>query len=156
MSKSRRQFLTHTSIGLIGTAVVACSKSQKSTQPAPSGTPDTPGAPPAFGTAPGVGPEVSPSTFAEAEKLVEVELTGSERAQAAGNWRSSMAPLYERRVGPRKIAIAPTVAPYSRWDPILPAEKTGPHRDLFVRAKSDPAPHPAKDADIAFAPPPPP
>jgi len=86
MSKSRRQFLTHTSIGLIGTAVVACSKSQKPT-PAPSGTPDTPGAPPAFGTAPSVGPEVSPSTFAEAEKLVQVELTSGERAQAAGNWR---------------------------------------------------------------------
>jgi len=152
MSKSRRQFLTHTSIGLIGTAVVACSKSQKSPQPAPSGTPDTPGAPPAFGTAPGVGPEVSPSTFAEAEKLVEVELTGSERAQAAGNWRSSMAPLYERRVGPRKIAIEPTVAPYSRWDPILPGEKAGPQRDLFVRGKSDPGPPPAKDEDIAFAP----
>ncbi len=152
MSKSRRQFLTHTSIGLIGTAVVACSKSQKSTQPAPSGTPDTPGAPPAFGTAPGVGPEVSASTFAQAEKLVQVELTGAERAQAAGNWRSSMAPLYERRVGPRKIAIEPTVSPYSQWNPVLPGEKAGPLRDLFVRSKTDPGPVPAKDEDIAFAP----
>src|SRR5258708_1236178 len=152
MSKSRRQFLTHTSIGLIGTAVVACSKSQKSTQPAPSGTPDTPGAPPAFGTAPGVGPEVSASTFAQAEKLVQVELTPADRAQAAGNWRMSMAPLYERRVGPRKIALESTVAPYSQWNPILPGQKAGPQRDLFVRSKTDPGPLPAKDEDIAFAP----
>src|SRR5260221_7112012 len=151
MSKSRGQLLTHASIGLIGTAVVACSKSQKPT-PAPSGTPATPGAPPAFGTAPSVGPEVSPSTFAEAEKLVQVELTSGERAQAAGNWRMSMAPLYERRVGPRKIAIEPAVAPYSQWNPVLPGEKAGPQRDLFVRGKTDPGPLPAKDEDIAFAP----
>src|SRR5260370_6306536 len=152
MSKSRRQFLTHTSIGLISAAVLSCSKTQKSTQPAPSGTPDTPGAPPAFGTAPGVGPEVSASTFAQAEKLVEVELTGSERAEGAGKWGRSMAPLYERRGGPRKIAIEPTVSPYSQWNPVLPGEKAGPLRDLFVRSKTDPGPLPAKDEDIAFAP----
>src|ERR1035438_6901118 len=47
-----------------------------------------PGARPAFGTAPAVGPEVSPSTFAEAEKLMQVELSGTERAVAAGSWRT--------------------------------------------------------------------
>jgi hypothetical protein len=55
-----------------------------------------------------VGPEVSTATFAEAEKLVIAELTPAERVQAAGNWRSSMAPLYERRTGPRKLALEPT------------------------------------------------
>ncbi len=59
-----------------------------------------PGSPSAFGTAPPVGPVVSPDTFAEAEKLVRVEMTDAERAQAAGNWRNSMAALYERRTGP--------------------------------------------------------
>src|SRR5438128_1953122 len=34
------------------------------------------GAPSAFGTGPAVGPEVSPSTLAEAEKLMQVELSG--------------------------------------------------------------------------------
>ena len=43
----------------------------------------TPGAPPAFGTAPAVGPEVSAATFAEAEKLVQVQMTAPEREQAA-------------------------------------------------------------------------
>jgi Asp-tRNA(Asn)/Glu-tRNA(Gln) amidotransferase A subunit family amidase len=111
-----------------------------------------PGAPPAFGTAPAVGPQVSTATFAEAEKLVEVELSDAERSQAAGNWRSAMAPLYERRTGPRKVAIEPAVAPWSRWDPVLPGEKAGPERDQFVWSKADPGPLPANDEDLAFAP----
>src|SRR5205823_7556151 len=57
----------------------------------------TPGAPPAFGTSPSVGPEVGPGTFAEAEKLVQVANTPEYRAEAAANWRESMAALYERR-----------------------------------------------------------
>jgi hypothetical protein len=52
-----------------------------------------------------VGPEVSPSTFAEAEKLVQVENTAAHRAEAADSWRASMAPLYERRTGPHKVAL---------------------------------------------------
>jgi len=104
-----------------------------------------PGTPPAFGTAPAVGPEVSPSTFAEAGKLVQVELTSAERVQAAGNWRNSLAPLYERRTGPRQVKIEPTVAPYSRWEPVLAGEKAGPQRDQFIWSKPDPGPLPAKD-----------
>jgi Asp-tRNA(Asn)/Glu-tRNA(Gln) amidotransferase A subunit family amidase len=110
-----------------------------------------PGAPPAFGTAPPVGPQVSPATFAEAEKLVRLEMTAPERAQAAGNWRSAMAQLYERRTGPRKVEIAPAAAPYSLWNPILPGQKPAPQRDQFLWSKADPGPLPSKDEDIAFA-----
>jgi Asp-tRNA(Asn)/Glu-tRNA(Gln) amidotransferase A subunit family amidase len=95
---------------------------------------------------------VSPSTFAEAEKLVQVKMTGPDRAEAAGNWRKAMAPVYERRTGPRKVAIEPAVAPYSKWDPVLPGQKAGPDHDRFVRSKNDPGPLPANDVDIAFAP----
>ncbi len=119
----RRQFLVHTPLGLVGAALTSCRKAALKTTESP------PGMPPAFGTAPAVGPEVSPSTFAEAEKLVQVELTSAERAQAAGNWRNLLAPLYERRTGPRQVKIEHTVAPYSRWDPVLPGEKAGPQRD---------------------------
>src|SRR6202051_3884243 len=98
MSKSRREFLTKTFMSVLGmTAVVQASEQQPDTPP--------PGAPPAFGTSPTVGPEVSPGTFAEAEKLVQVELTPAERAEAASNWRNSMAALYERRAGPRKVSL---------------------------------------------------
>jgi Asp-tRNA(Asn)/Glu-tRNA(Gln) amidotransferase A subunit family amidase len=143
MSTSRRRFLTQTSIGLLGAAVA--SRSQQTSE-------SPPGAPPAFGTAPPVGPEVSPSTFAQAERLMQVQLTPGERAEAAGNWRSAMAPLYERRTGPRKVEIEPTLAPYSRWDPVLPGEKPGPQRDQFIWTKADPGPLPSHEEDIAFAP----
>jgi Asp-tRNA(Asn)/Glu-tRNA(Gln) amidotransferase A subunit family amidase len=151
MSKSRREFLTQTSLGLLAAATAYRSFAQQ-----PADLP--PGAPPAFGTGPAVGPEVSPSTFAEAEKLVQVELNASERALAAGSWRKTMAALYERRTGPRKVALESTLAPASRWDPVLPGlvaktgqVKTGPERDRFIRSNIDPGALPASDEDIAFA-----
>jgi Asp-tRNA(Asn)/Glu-tRNA(Gln) amidotransferase A subunit family amidase len=123
-------------------------------KPAPGSTSTpaiaTPGSPPAFGTAPEAGPAVSPSTFAEAEKLVQFPLSEADRETAAGNWRSSMAALYERRVGPRKYS--PTVAPATRWDPASLTEHAGPARDRFVRTPNAQSPLPANDQDIAFAP----
>ena len=115
---------------------------------------DTPtaGAPPAFGTSPEVGPEVSPATFAEAEKLVQVQLSAAERQTAATSWRRTMAALLERRTGPRKIALEPTLAPATQWNPVLPGLKVGPTRDAFVRSTIDPGPLPTNDAEIAFAP----
>src|SRR3981189_1530102 len=152
MSKSRRQFLTRTSLGLVAAAVApvipAADVNVDSQQP----TQPPPGAPPAFGTGPAVGPEVSPTTFAEAEKLEQVQLTGAERAIAAESWRVNLASLYERRTGPRKVALEPNVAPWSRCVSALPGQRVGPQRDQFVRSKSDPGPLPTNDADIAFAP----
>jgi hypothetical protein len=92
MSKSRREFLTKTFMSVFGMAAVVHASEQQPDNPPP-------GAPPAFGTSPAVGPEVSPGTFAETEKLVQVQLTSAERAEAASNWRNSMAALYERRTG---------------------------------------------------------
>ncbi len=147
MSKSRRQFLALTSLGVLGAAATYSSRAQN-----PSDLP--PGAPPAFGTAPAVGPEVSSSTFAEAEKLVQVEMSANERAVAAGSWRKMMAPLYERRTGPHKVALEPGLAPATRWDPMLPglSAKMGPQRDRFIRSNIDPGVLPERDEDIAFAP----
>src|ERR1700722_481434 len=145
MSKSRRDFLAQAPLALLGAAAAASyGQDQKPAEP-------TPGAPPAFGTAPAVGPEVSTETFAQAEKLVEVQFTSEELAQAAGNWRSAMAPLYERRVGPHKVAIPDPVAPWSRWDPVLPGTAQLPARGEFVRSDGDLGPLPANDEDIAFA-----
>ena len=58
MSTSRREFVALGSLGLLAGIVPA------QTPDAPSQMP-TPGAPPAFGTAPAVGPEVSAATFKE-------------------------------------------------------------------------------------------
>ena len=142
MSKSRREFLTQSTLTLLASA------SALAQTPV---TPPTPGAPPAFGTSPSVGPEVSPTTFAEAEKLVQFPLTEKDRAQAAGNWRAAMAPLYERRTGPRKVAIPNTTAPYSLVNSILPGQPTLPAKNEFIRTKSV-APLPTTDEAIAFAP----
>jgi Asp-tRNA(Asn)/Glu-tRNA(Gln) amidotransferase A subunit family amidase len=146
MSKSRRQFLTETSLGLLAAATVGRSVAQQ-----PADLP--PGAPAAFGAGPAVGPEVSPSTFAEAEKLVQVEMTASESAMAASSWRKTMAGLYERRTGPHKVALGSTLAPASSWNPVLPSlsGKIGPERERFIRSQRDPGPLPARDEDIAFA-----
>jgi Asp-tRNA(Asn)/Glu-tRNA(Gln) amidotransferase A subunit family amidase len=169
MSKSRREFLKDTSVGVLGMAAilqipeakpdnshsnppVISSASTPASAPVNTQTPETPGAPPAFGTAPAVGPEVSAETFAEAEKLVRVEMSAAERAQAAGNWRRSMAALYELRTGPKKVALEPTLVPGTQWNPVLPGMKVGPAVNRFVRSKADAAPLPARDEDIAFAP----
>ena len=145
MSRSRREFLSELSVGLLSLSAGFQVQEQKPPNPPP-------GAPPAFGTARPVGPEISPGTFAEAEKLVRVEMTASERAEAAGNWRKSMAALYERRTGPRKVSLQPGLSPATRWDPVLPGMRAIPGRDRFIRSKRDPGGLPSRDEDIAFAP----
>jgi Asp-tRNA(Asn)/Glu-tRNA(Gln) amidotransferase A subunit family amidase len=146
MSKTRREFLTQSTLSLLAASVAGTSLAQNESPTMP------PGAPTTFGAAPPVGPEVNAATFAEAEKLVQVELTAADRAQAAGNWRTSMATYYERRVGPRKVTIGAATAPWSRWDATLPGTIAGPARNEFVRSQNDAGPLPTDDEKIAFAP----
>lgn len=150
MPKSRREFLTQSSFTVLAAAAPFAVTPQAGQAQIPAA--QTPGAPPAFGTAPPVGPAVSPGTFAEAEKLVQVQMTNAEREVAARTWASDMAPIYERRTGPRKVSLPATLAPYSRWNPVLPGQIAGPHRNQFVPTKFEAGPLPAKEEDIAFAP----
>jgi Asp-tRNA(Asn)/Glu-tRNA(Gln) amidotransferase A subunit family amidase len=146
MPTSRRHFVALGSFGLLAGALPAQSPVAQSQSPPP-------GAPPAFGTAPPVGPEVSAATFGEAEKLVEVEMTGPDLEQAARNWRMQMAPLYERRVGPRKIELESALAPATLWNPSLPdVLPVMPRADHFVRTPDPHVPLPDNEADIAYAP----
>jgi Asp-tRNA(Asn)/Glu-tRNA(Gln) amidotransferase A subunit family amidase len=159
MSTSRREFVTRTAVGIVGVAAIAELAAQTvapSTAPTPpAATPPSaeppPGSPPAFGTAPAVGPEVSAATFAEAEKLVQVQYTAAERSQMAGNWKQSLAALMERRTGPRKLVWDSSLAPATRWDPVPSARTTGPRRDQFVRSVGSRSLLPKNDEDIAFA-----
>jgi Asp-tRNA(Asn)/Glu-tRNA(Gln) amidotransferase A subunit family amidase len=140
--KSRREFLTESSLTLLGVAAMPSNTAQ---------TP-TPGAPPAFGTARATGPEVTTETFLEAEKLMQFPMTQPDRAEAAGNWRQSMAALYERRTGPRLLPIPESVAPYSNWNPVLRGQSAGPTENLFVRSAATETALPKSDVEIAFAP----
>ena len=144
MTKSRREFLTVTSLGALGVAASSRLLAQE-------GSNLPPGAPPAFGTGPAFGPEVSTTTFAEAEKLVQFPLRDDERAMAASTWRRTLASVYERRVGPRKLALESTLAPATRWDPMIPGAKSVVQQDKFLRSEAGSASLPAKDDDIAFA-----
>ena len=159
--KTRREFLAATGLGLLGATISA----EGITGPAESGIQTTiaaqdakqipaqepAGMPPAFGTAKPAGPEVAVETFVEAEKLVQVELKQADLSQAAKTWRVNMAPLYERRVGPRQMELQGDLAPWSRWDPVLPGTKAGPERNRVVRSALDAGPLPTNDADIAFS-----
>src|SRR5277367_731852 len=120
MCNSRRKFLTDTSLALLGTAVATpiCAGEVSQTpgqDPGKPTLPSTPGAPPAYGTGPAIGPEVTTTTFSEAEKIEQVQMSAGDLGQAANTWRVNMASLYERRTGPRKVALDATVAPFSRY-----------------------------------------
>jgi Asp-tRNA(Asn)/Glu-tRNA(Gln) amidotransferase A subunit family amidase len=150
---TRRKFLIKAPLGLLGFATACGDERQSTGRPSGAPQPAAPaGAPPTFGTAPAAGPAVSPVTFAEAEKLVQVTMTPTEREMASKSWRSSMASMVERRVGPRKVALEPTLAPASRWDPMLRGANATEARDVFTRTPTDPGPLPEGEDDIAFAP----
>jgi Asp-tRNA(Asn)/Glu-tRNA(Gln) amidotransferase A subunit family amidase len=144
LKNSRRRFLTSASLGVVG-ATIGAFEAASAQSSAP------PGAPSAFATSPPAGPEVSAATFGEAGKLMQIELSRQESLDAAGTWREAMAPLYERRTGPKKIRLEPALAPASRWEPNQYGQKTR-RSDRFVRSKIETRPLPDADADIAFAP----
>ncbi len=157
--KSRREFLGTASVGLVAAIAVRGGSAAAATPPAAASalglqepTEGPAGAPPAFGAGPAFGPEVSTTTFREAEKLVQIQLNDDERTEAAESWRKTMAALCERRIGPRKVEIESDVAPYSQWNPVLPGRTAGPARDAFVRSSDDAGPVPSSDEAIAYAP----
>ena len=173
MARSRREFLAKGSMGLVAAVVVGkAAEGQVPQVPAGAQVPSTPGAqvagePGAFGTSPVTGPEVSVETFVQAEKLVQVEMSAKDLAEAAGNWRQSMAAVYERRVGPRKLAIGYDVAPATVWNPLMPKvqgaeckteapQASGGYHDAigidYAASLPEKLPLPAKDEDIAYAP----
>lgn len=145
---SRRAFLLQSA-----SVALAANASAQTSQPA-----QTPvaGAPPAFGTAPAVGPPVVPADFEHAEKLMQVAMTPAKRVEAAGNWQNSMAALFERRTGPRKVPLEDGLAPATTWNPVL--SKLDTHLTPASGQAATPvfsnvtATLPKDDASIAFAP----
>jgi Asp-tRNA(Asn)/Glu-tRNA(Gln) amidotransferase A subunit family amidase len=155
MPASRRDFLASSSLAALVAAFESASLKAQAPPSQPAGQqqqPATPGAPPAFGTAPAVGPEVSADDFTHAEKLVQFDMTERERNQAAANWRMQMAPLYELRVGPRKLEMPQSVAPATVWDPVLPTIKVHAGSGTFTRSPGTRKPLPASEEEIAYAP----
>lgn len=151
MRESRRKFLLRTTAGVVGAAAASRAVPGQKPTPLPQQTPVA-GMPPAFGTAPPVGPEITPATVAEAQKFVRIEFTPAEQAQIAGSWQRAMASTMERRTGPRKLALETDLVPATLWNPMIPGIRVRPARDRFLASAADPGPLPKKDDDIAFAP----
>jgi Asp-tRNA(Asn)/Glu-tRNA(Gln) amidotransferase A subunit family amidase len=154
MPRTRRDFLTQSSLGLLGAAIAPQVAANAQTPAAPQA--QTPGAPTVFGTAPPVGPPVSSDTFVQAGKLVQIEMTPADLAEAAGNWQQAMAPVYERRAGPRKLALKDADVPASLWNPQMKAVKAGGAAfnvaaGTFNRSPATGQLLPASDEDIAFS-----
>ena len=63
-----------------------------------------------------------------------------------------MAPLYERRIGPRKFSPPSSIAPATRWEPASLVQPAGPASDRFTRTADSRRSLPTNDEDIAFAP----
>jgi Asp-tRNA(Asn)/Glu-tRNA(Gln) amidotransferase A subunit family amidase len=166
MARSRREFLAKGSMGLVAAAMASkaasavempqAAEAQAGAGPQAVPGAQVPGEPGAFGTSPATGPVVTVETFVQAEKLVQVEMTPKDLAEAAGNWRESMAAVYERRVGPRKLAIPDSVVPATVWFPeaavLRPGAPMTVVENVFVWSAGNDVPLPESDEAIAFAP----
>ena len=141
----RRRFLINASSTVLAALAASRSAQAQATADAPAGSPPT------FGTLPAVGPEVTPATFAEAEKLMQTAMTPAQRTMAAASWSTSMAGMLERRTGPRKVALADGLAPATVWNPAMGKAMVGPARKRFVRSRVPLPPMPSSDEEIAFA-----
>lgn len=87
---------------------------------------------------------------------MQVELSAAERAEAAGNWRGSMAALVERRTGPRKVALGEADVPATVWHPqhasiSNPSAEAMPQTVTVQLASDAETPLPSTAAAIAFS-----
>src|SRR5215472_6561637 len=63
-----------------------------------------------------------------------------------------MAPVYELRIGPRKLEMPQSVAPAAVWNPALPGVKLHESHGTFIRSTASTRPLPASEEEIAYAP----
>ncbi len=94
----------------------------------------------------GAVPGVTAATVAEAEKMVAVEYRPEQRAMIASCMAEQLAWITARR----KVELPWSLAPASRFTPLLPGAIPPRGRERLVRAAKA-GPLPSQDADIAFA-----
>lgn len=94
-------------------------------------------------------PSITAATFAEAEKLANIEFTEAERKMLAESIGEQLERSKERLNHPFHPN---TLAPALRFDPRLPGMKFNMGSASFHRSENDSGPLPSNDEDIAFAP----
>ena len=150
MAPTRRHFLVTGTLASLGAHALG----QAAVPPqAATVNPGAAGAVPTMGVLPAAGPAVSAQDFQAAEHLMQVELTPAQREEAAGNWRTSMAPLAERRTGPHTLTLDDADVPATAWNPRLSGTGAADAaHTTSVTLREPPArPLPQSDADIAFS-----
>ncbi len=147
---TRREFLIRAPMALA--AVSAACKVSDQTPATAGGTPSTAGAPVAFGTAAGLGPDITAADFAAAEKLMQLSNSADEHAMMAESWRRTLSSTLERRVGPRVIPLPASLSPATIWNPSQAVGFAASTTEKFVRVTSEVGALPTNDDDIAFAP----
>ena len=153
---SRRQFLSRSALGLAGLAVGGRAAVAADKKPADMATAVDATAPPAFGTAPPVGPvghagHLRRGGEAGAGRRCRQRSARRRRRIGACRWRRCSSGA----LGPRKLALGDDDVPATVWNPAaavgakVPAPGKG---ERFVRSRGAAPPLPARDEDIAFAP----
>src|SRR6184192_3519283 len=96
-----------------------------------------------------------PRSFARHVRRGGEARAGRERARPSragpGNWRESMAALYERRTGPKKIALEDELAPATVWNPSIRGAGGPKKSGKVVRSLMPARPLPKSDDEIAYA-----
>ncbi len=152
MEPSRRHFLVTGTLASLGVHAFG----QASPQASQTANPGAAGAVPTMGVLPAAGPEVTAQDFKAAETLMQVQLTSAQREEAASNWRTSMAPLAERRTGSHTLSLGDTDVPATTWNPTLRHPATTPSPAAMEEAqpvfRTVSVALPKEEAAIAFAP----
>ncbi len=94
-------------------------------------------------------PGITAATFAEAEKLAGIAFTDAERTMMAASIAENITRIQTRLKQPFHPN---SLAPATRFSPILPGMKFDQTPTSIVRSITDPGPLPSNDEDIAFAP----
>lgn len=144
--ESRRRFLR------AGTALLLGSMSAGAAEPS-AGESGAPGSVQPSGKEARQSFSVDAQTFRAAERLVQVELTDAELAQAASNWSEGIATVYERRTGPRRLTLPDQAVPWSLGNPLNSRGAGSPPAAGRVRrSRATAGALPRSEADIAYAP----
>ena len=138
---SRRNFIA-------GSALLAGAAVARRTAVAAPAADAGPAAPSPAPAATGAFGPITPTTFAEAEKLAQVQYTAAERAVAAASWDMNFGAMLKARGAYHPGAA---VVPGCVWDPRIPGAPTGPSRTRTKFSRST-VPLPTRDEDIAYAP----
>ena len=136
---SRRGFLS-TAAALAASAAVPAGAEPPPQPPAP--------VPGSFGVGAVAPAGITEQTVAEAEKLAGVSYRAEQRTQLVASLGDQLAWPVKRRT----VALPFSLAPATRFDPLLPGQKPPAGRSRLVRPKGPVPPLPAGDEALAFAP----